>query len=263
MTTTTAVYTTQLQAGLGMVEETLSLLELWEPGMNASTLSSHSLSSGRFPGMSARRLRNIVSECFAPRFLVDEARPARLLKPLLNTLDRRATLQLLFLFACRANQILHDFVLNVYWRSYAAGRSELDNEEAREFVAAATRDGLTAKPWSETTIRRVGSYLTGTCRDFGLLEAGPRMKRKILPLRIEPRVVTILAYDLHFSGDGDNQVLASENWQLFGLDRADVLSELKRQAMQGKFIVQVAGNVVRISWPCESVQELCDVIANG
>lgn len=263
MTTTTDPYTTQLQAGLGMAEETLSLLELWEPGMDASTLCSRSLCSGRFPGASARRLRNLVAECFAPRFLTDGARPARMLKTLLPVLDRRSTLQLLFLFACRANRILHDFVRNVYWQSYAAGRTEIDNEEAREFVAAASRDGLTAKPWSETTIRRVGSYLTGCCRDFGLLEAGPRMKRKLLPIRIAPSVVTILAYDLHFTGRGDNQVLASEDWQLFGLDREDVLSELKRQAMQGRFIVQSAGKVVRISWPIGSVEELCDVIAHG
>lgn len=263
MTTAMAAYTTQLQAGLGMIQETLSLLELWEPGMDTPALCSRSLSSGRFPGSSARRLRNIVAECFAPRFLVNEGRPAAMLKPLVPLLDRRSTLQLLFLFACRANRILHDFVRNVYWQSYAAGRAEIDNEEAREFVAAATRDGLTAKLWSDTTIRRVGSYLTGCCRDFGLLEAGPRMKRRILPFRVDPRVATILAYDLHFSGHGDNQVLASEDWELFGLDREDVLSELKRQAMQGKFIVQSAGNIVRISWIFGSVEELCDAIAHG
>ena len=37
--TDTPKYTTQLQAGLGLVPETLKLLTLWEPGMAGPDLS--------------------------------------------------------------------------------------------------------------------------------------------------------------------------------------------------------------------------------
>ncbi len=62
-------YTTQLQAGLGLVNETKTFLELWSPGMSANQLYQVALESGRFPTVTARRLRNIVVECFAPRYL--------------------------------------------------------------------------------------------------------------------------------------------------------------------------------------------------
>jgi hypothetical protein len=61
-------YTTQLQAGLGLVNETKTLLDLWSPGMSANQLHQVALESGRFPTVTARRLRNIVVECFAPRY---------------------------------------------------------------------------------------------------------------------------------------------------------------------------------------------------
>src|SRR5207249_5477322 len=64
-------YTTNLQAGLGLVAETKALLEIWKPGMSVSQLNQHALDSGRFPQMTARRLRNLVVEGFAPRYLVD------------------------------------------------------------------------------------------------------------------------------------------------------------------------------------------------
>ena len=178
-------------------------------------------------------------------------------------LEPRSIRQLLFLFTCRANQILSDFVRDVYWEAYSAGRTDIDNETAREFVVRANQDGMTAKQWSATTVRRVGSYLTGCCCDFGLLEAGARTRRRILPFRIEPQVTTILAYDLHFAGLGDNRVLASEDWGLFGLERGDVVGELKRQSLQGKFIIQTAGGISKISWPCKSIEELVDVIADS
>src|SRR5438045_1213401 len=86
------------------------------------------LQSGRFPSTSARRVRNLVAECFAPRYLVDDAVPARWLKSLDQVLSRRESEQLMFLFTCRANPILADFVREVYWRAYASGRDSLDND---------------------------------------------------------------------------------------------------------------------------------------
>ena len=62
-------YTTQLQAGLGLIEETKQLLEVYQPAMSAPALYDAALASGRFPLVTARRLRNIVVECFAPRYL--------------------------------------------------------------------------------------------------------------------------------------------------------------------------------------------------
>ena len=51
-------YTTQLQAGLGLIAETARLLDLWETGMSAQRLLSIALESGAFATISARRLRS-------------------------------------------------------------------------------------------------------------------------------------------------------------------------------------------------------------
>ena len=256
-------YTTQLQAGLGMIDETRSLLQLWDDGMDGPALARAALASGRFPTMSARRVRNLVLECFGPRYVNGDARRARVLKTLMGVLSAREFQQLLFVYTCRAHAILADFVCEVYWPGYAAGREAISNDEARDFVVRANEDGRTAKHWSPATIRRVASYLTGACADFGLLESGRRSVRRILPLRVESRVVAVLAYDLHFAGLGDNRVLADPQWALLGVDREDVLAELRRLSLKGLFIIQSAGNVTRIGWQCKTIEELADVIAES
>ena len=78
--TDTPKYTTQLQAGLGLLPETQKLLAIWEPGMTGQDLLKAALASGEFPNVTARRLRNVVLEAFSPRYLLDDAAPARLLK---------------------------------------------------------------------------------------------------------------------------------------------------------------------------------------
>jgi hypothetical protein len=258
---TDRTYTTQLQAGLGMMTETIALLELWCPGMDIPTLFDTALSSGRFPNVSARRLKNIVAECFSPRYLVGEAAPARLIQTLSKSTPAHELQQLMFLFTCRANVILGDFVREVYWGAYAAGHNELSNDAARDFVVQAISTGKTSKQWAKSTVSRVAAYLTGCCADFGLVEHSAGRSRRILPCHIESRVSAALAYDLHLSGVGDNALTAHEDWTLFGLDRPEVIAELRRLSLKGLLMVQSAADAIRISWPLKTIEEVAIALA--
>ena len=254
-------YTAQLQAGAGIVEESSILLELWKEGMPPMELFQAALSSGRFPSMSARRLRNLVAEGFAPRYLEDNARPATLLKSMQAVLSRRELAQFMFLFTCRTHAILADFVREVYWPGYSGGRDSITNQEMHDFVTRANRDGKTTSRWSDGTITRVARYIGRALADFGLLEPGMKKSRRILPYSLEPRVAAFLAYDLHRSGHGDNTLINHSDWQLFGLEPADVLEELKRLSRKGLFVVQHAGHVTRIAWHYDTTEQAADVIA--
>lgn len=256
----TAIYTTQLGAGLGLIRETQLLLELWQAGMSGTDLYRAALASGHFATLSARRLHDMITVGFAPRYLRNGGAPAQLLKRVNAHFTRKEVEQLLYLYTCRVHAILADFIREVYWTAYTAGKEKLRNEEARAFVTAAVRDGKTTMAWSDSMLRRVSSNLTGCCADFGLLDQGTKSVRKILPYRIEPTTVAILAYDLHFAGHGDNSVIHHKEWALFGLEPADVLEELKRLALRNWLIVQTAGGVVRIGWQCKTMEELIDVL---
>nr|WP_263326058.1 DUF1819 family protein [Neobacillus sp. Marseille-Q6967] len=254
------LYTTQLQAGLGLIEETKLLFSIWEEGMTTSDLYQKALNSGYFPNVSARRLRNIVAECFAPRFLTNGDFPALLIKKLIYSLSTTELNQILFLYTSRANKIFADYVIQVYWDYYSSGHESISTEVAKEFVIRANEEGKTANYWSETTIRRIAAYLNGCCGDFGLLESGRKSNRKIRGFRIEPKIIAFLAYDLHFSGFGDNAVISHSDWAMFGLQKDDVRDELKRLSLKGYFIIQSAGDITHLSWNFKTWEELLDVI---
>lgn len=256
-------YSSKLGAGLGLITETKNLLEIWSEGMSTRDLHQAALDSGRFPSITARRLQNIITDCFAPRYLVDDGKPAWILKRLMINLSSQEAAQLFLLFTSRANPILGDFVRQTYWAKYIAGADSITNDDAREFVLRAIDDGKVMRAWSDKTIRNVSGYLTGCCGDFGLLEAGQRTRRRIIPFRIEPRVAAYLAYDLHFSGVSDNAIMTHDDWQLFGLDRQDVLEEMRRLSLKGFLLIQSAGDMVRVSWKIPTLEALCDVLSQG
>lgn len=259
----TRIYTTRLQAGLGLLNETARLLELWHPGMSSQDLLRDALSTGSFPAISARRLRNVVTEAFAPRYLVDDGLPARLLKTLKDRISSAELRQLQLLYTCRANAVLADFIRDVYWSRYASGGDTVTLDDARQFVLRAVGRGLTTTVWADSTVTRVSNYLLGTCADFGLLASSRGKARQIVPMSTSVVTSGILAYDLHFRGIGDNAILSHADWSIFGLEREDVLVELKRLALRGALVVQSSGNATHIGWKANSLEEAADVLAHS
>jgi hypothetical protein len=68
---------------------------------------------------------------------------------------------------------------------------------------------------------------------------------------------------LHFSGVSDNAIMTHDDWQLFGLDRQDVLEEMRRLSLKGFLLIQSAGDMVRVSWKIPTLEALCDVLSQG
>jgi len=257
---TVQAYTTKLQAGLGLIPETERLLHLWEPGMNSRALLDRALDNGDFPSMTARRLRNVISEGFAPRYLVNDNQPATALKLMQYALSKDALKQIYFLYTSRANPILADFVRDIYWQQYVTGAMSLTKMHAINFVEDAVANGKTTTNWSETTRTRVSSYLLGACADFGLLGKMEAGSRKIETFRPSSVVSNFLAHELHFSGLTDNAVLNHKDWHLLGLRADDALVELKQIAIRGEIILQSAAGLVQISWKHKNIEEMVNAV---
>jgi bacteriophage exclusion system BrxA-like protein len=252
----TRSYTTQLQAGLGMVHETLSLLRLWEPSDNSSKLSEKAIQQGVFSRTTARRTHNIVSEMFAPRFLGEGGKAASHLKVLIEAnLAIEDLSQLFFIYTARAQAVFADFVTMVYWPRYSAGVTRLTRAEAEAFIQRALDNGRMQKRWTPITIRRVSGYLLSCCSDFGLLGGKRRGDRTIQRFAIRSAVSLYLAHDLHFSGQGDLALTRHRDWALFGLEPQEVVNEIKALGSNGHLIIQSAVDLVQISWKYKSMED--------
>jgi len=140
-------YTTQLQAGLGMVAETLALLRVWEPGMIPSRLAERAVQAGVFSRATARRTRNLATEMFAPRYLAQEGLAAERLKYLVaHQASPEAISQICFLYTARAQRIFADFITDVLWPRYHAGTGTLSRRDAKTFIRRAMDAGRMKPP---------------------------------------------------------------------------------------------------------------------
>lgn len=242
----------------GVFNETMTLFELWEEGMQANELFERARALNILGVSSDRRLRNIVIEGFASRYLRDpilEAAPS--LKQLFCSSANTSLLrQLNLLYAARQHGILFDFIQQEYWAKVAVGTQSVSPKDVSILVDKGLLTGKLKKNWSASVRERVCGYVLGAAHDLGLLgptRAGHRTLEYWRPL---DALLVYLAYDLHFYGFSDDEVAGSEEWQLLGLSRNDVSDFLSRLQSAGHWISQDTGHLIRIEWTYQDRKEL-------
>jgi len=256
-------YTTNLSKAQGMVPETLELLELWEPGMSVVELKARVRALGALGKATQVRVDDVVGRSFAQRYLIDGGNPAQWLRHLLlNQAPRGLLRQLTLIYTARANLILHDFIREVFCLKYSSQAGEITKQDARDFIDRAVSRGALEKRWSDSMVERVTRYLLGTMVDFELIAANQFGQRQIRPLFIMPETIVFLAYELHFAGTDDQEIVRHRDWGLFGLLPADVIASLEKAATQGHLFVQHSGSLVRVEWKYQNMEAMLDALTH-
>ena len=261
--TVAELYTTNLSKAQGIVPETYELLELWEPGMTGLDLKRHVKETGALGKPTHVRMEDIVIRGFARRYLVRDSKPASWLKRLVARGASRTCLrQLMLIYTARANPIFHDFIREVYWRKNLTAAREIGKPDARDFLERAIDLRRIEPPWSQGMRERVARYLLGTLEDFELTEQIKRGQWRVRPATILSQTVVFLAYELHISGESEEQIPKHRDWRLFGLMPADVIGLLEISAAQGHLFLQHCGAILRIEWHYPDMEGVIDAITH-
>jgi hypothetical protein len=84
--------------------------------------------------------------------------------------------------------------------------------------------------------------------------------RPFLRYVLRSEAALYLAHDLHFSGLGDQAILAHPDWKLFGLEPAEVAGVLAKLGNDGHLVIQSAADLVQISWKYQTMEECLNAL---
>lgn len=250
-------YNVELNRGTGLIQETLILLNLYKVGMTKNEMTKKAIESNVLVKTLDKRIKDIVEDAFYKRYVNEDAFVPVHLQVLVNHFSSLDVITQLFLiYTSRANLILMDFIINVYWPEVRKGTRELDFNYSRKFIAETIRQTDLISGWSETTQKRVASYIIATLVDFRFLDK----ERNVKPVFLHDITANYLAHELHFKGLSDNAVVESEEWKLFGYSRFETIKHLERLSFQGYFILQNSGEIIKINWTYKNMQEFTHAI---
>lgn len=255
-------YSTALAKSQGIVSETISLFEIWQPGMSSNDLFKEVHSTNALNLDSELRLRDVTNQGFGSRFLREPyLSAAETLKEIFTSCkDHTFLKQLSLLYAMRQHGIFFDFLTDEYWPSVRSGGHSIRTSDIQLLIDRGLVSGRLDKNWSESMRKRVSSYVLGIATDFDLLTASRSGDRPIATWSLHDSLALYLTYDLHFMGASDDEVANSEEWKALGLQREDVTLYLNRLQNKGHLIVQDTGHLCRIDWKYSSREELTHVL---
>jgi hypothetical protein len=250
-------YNSDLLKGTGLIQETLMLLAAHKTGIAKSDFIEELIHSNVLVKSHNNRIKDIVEHVFYRRYVSygDHVVPA--LKKLLEKHVGLETMrQLLMVYTCRKNLILFDFITMVYQKAVKENAEYLPKDAVKAFIEESIRNQNISKAWADSTKRKVAEHIHACLIDFKLIDK----QKRLLPLFLNDLVANYLAHEMHFIGYSDEAIMTAEEWRLFGYDRYDTLKHLERVSLQGHFILQSSGELVRINWEYKNMKEFIDGI---
>lgn len=243
-------YNYKLGKGCGLVDETLTLLSVFQKGMSKDELYNYVHDTDALSKCTELRCRDIVKLVFYPRFVLRNSNV-----PLWLKLVRERGLmlpqfkQLLMLYCARENAIMYDYLKDEFNDLRLSNESKVNSEKIRAFVDNIVESGKAC--WSETTCVRQVRNLRGVLMDFDMIDS----KYNILPYEVADFTILYLMHELHFEGLSDIAIWNHEDWQLFGLDKYQVGERIMELNFKGGYIAQCTGDLMTISWKYNSMEE--------
>jgi hypothetical protein len=257
-----AAYTARAIKATGLIDETRVLLRAWRPGETSSDLRRRALDEGLLGRATASRTEDLVTEAFRHRFLSGPAPAAPHLRRLLEARGFGPWfVQLCLLYTARADVVLREAITVYAAQRRTNGRRFVDTPSFVLFLEEQEARGRMARPWSKTVKASVAQHVLRQMTDFGVAGPSRRGVRQITPFAPGNIAVAWLAYDLHFQGLTDSDVVGHDDWRLWSVEEPEVRARMAELAQPELWEFQAAGSVVRVTWSCSSMNEVIDGIA--
>jgi len=155
--------------------------------------------------------------------------------------------------------LVRDFLSNWLFNEYEDGAFRIRTEDLYPFLQELHTQGLIDEPWKESTLKRVASGLLRMAVDFELM-TGTTVREFASYHLPETSFLYLLhaMYELHGNG---RDVVHSPDWRLYLMSTIEVEREIYRLHQFRKLRFEVAGSLMELSLPCNSVDAFAEEIA--
>jgi len=249
-------YNIDLCKGTGLIQESMVLLDVYDKTISKQRFVEKVIRENFLAKKSDKRIKDIVEIGFYKRYVnTNKDIPLYLSKLKDNYISLSVIQQIFLIYTSRANLILFDFIKDKYWNEINAGVIVFKNNYAKEFLNEIMKHNFILK-WSESTQNKMSSYLMSALVDFKFIEKNG----KVVTVFINDITANYLLHELHFNGLSDEDIILAAEWKIFGLDKNQIIDIVHKISLTGIFLFQYSGDLFKINWKYQSMNEFIDGI---
>ena len=254
----TPTYSSMLSGKGALLDETLAVLRQIDHGHSPDEVRALVMDHDLL-GKMTMRTREAVWENIHARYLSDGDHARALARMVMHALDRQTERLVLFYEFCRSTPVLRDVTTECVYPRYAGGYTGIDKAIIQRYFDEVSSTHPELMEWSPQTRDKVVSNILTTLRDFGLLEGSQRKQfsRLYVPL---PAFVYVL-YRLAEDGlTTPQEILDVEDWRLFFLEPADVVTLLDEATAAGHCTFKHRGDIYSLDLSYPSLEACVEAL---
>ena len=253
-----AAYSSRIIKAGALIGDTKMLLTHWDVTASVAENIQRTQRENIFGKASRSRVDDIL-RIFRQRYLTDESVTKALVTLVKGKFPTAALERLLYFHSARADQLLHDSVIEILVPMQAQGLTDISVPDFQRYLAKWVEEGKTTGHWSEYTITRISQGLLSTLRDFGVLQGATN--KKIAPVFVPTEAFAYIMFYLKQHQPSGVKLIELPDWKLFFLSREGVERFLFEAHQRELLEYHVAGSVTRLTFPAETLQEYANVLA--
>jgi len=237
-------YTLGLHSTGAMLDEARTLAAAWSETDTSADVIRRAVSE---LGKSTSNTATHYARAFLRRFGRDGGGPARTLQMVLP-LSGRAFRELALLYTCDADEMLRDWLADLYWPLANGGRVRISLDLCDTWLLGAIRAGRCPGDWSPGIYRSLPGRLLSAAERFALLGPTQGRIREITAWKPHDHSLIIAAHVLHEQGLTSAEVLDHHWWAAWGMSRETLIARIRYIAYSGMWDWQQMGSTQNWSW---------------
>jgi hypothetical protein len=254
---TTATYTTRILKATALIADTKTLLSSWDVNRDVTENLDTARRTNIFGKASRARVEDIL-KIFRQRYFDDAEVGQALVALMQGNVPGQWIDPLLYYYSVKNDETLRDIVLQVVAPRSMKGYTDLTPEQVTRVVRDWIAEGKTTTSWGEATIIRVVRHSIAALRDFGVLQG--KVTKSITPLYLPVESFVFLAFDMWRTQRSGENVLRSQDWDLFFLPTQGVERFFMEAHQERLLSYHAAGSVIRLEFPMSSLLEVANVL---
>ena len=254
-------YTVSLTRGGALVDEMRILIDRFNPSLDITEWVDRIVGENALGKASRSWTNQIVNRCFLPRFVTGIPPNAwKPLKPLcLADIDSSIIRSIMYYHAAKIDDFLYDFVVQQVFERYYTGIVPISADDVYRFIETSD-PGLFEKPWSKSVKGRLSRGVMSVLRDYGVLEG--KSKKRIANFYLPTQAFVYVAFAIKSVLSTGEAILNHDDWRLFLLKPKNVEGMFLEAHQLGWLSYNAAGNLIRIDFSYNSLEELANDIAS-
>lgn len=163
--------------------------------------------------------------------------------------------QIIYYYFCKYESIVYDLVVNPIFKQYERGFEEVDKQKIiKYFNSIANTSHPEINNWTEETKARLIRHTLAILKDFKILKGSK--KKEFYDLFIPLEVVLYVVFYLKLKGNPLNKIINHKDFNLFFLEKEEIIEYLHEASKKGYLIFNQSGNIYEIKTEINSLEDL-------